>query len=66
MTEAVDMSLSSIASLAEAARDIAAAADLPALEQIRLHWLGKKGLLTRPCSNLDNCLQKRAVKPDNY
>lgn len=46
------MSLSSIASLAEAARDIAAAADLPALEQIRLHWLGKKGLLTQAMQQL--------------
>lgn len=46
------MSPSSIASVAEAAREIAAAQDLLALEQLRLHWLGKKGVLTQAMQQL--------------
>ena len=46
------MSLQSIAPVAAAAREIATAADLNALEQIRLRWLGKKGVLTQAMQQL--------------
>ena len=46
------MSLQSVASVAEAAREIAAASDLNTLEQIRLQWLGKKGVLTQAMQQL--------------
>ncbi len=46
------MSLPSIASVAEAASAIAAANDMAVLEQIRLHWLGKKGILTQAMQQL--------------
>jgi phenylalanyl-tRNA synthetase alpha chain len=46
------MFLQSMAPVATAAREIAAAADLNTLEQIRLQWLGKKGVLTQAMQQL--------------
>ncbi len=46
------MPFQSMASIAEAAQEVAAASDLNTLERIRLRWLGKKGVLTEAMQQL--------------